>query len=952
MASIDLTMLQWNCRGANEKPIEITYLLDKLNPMAMILNETFYYPLSSVLLPKFAVFRQDREQNPEELLYRGSCGGSAILVREGSTVISEQKLSLTGEKRSEWLSLDVIPDSQTAVIRIATGYCPPTSTLDLRWLESRFEECNRAKMPCFFAGDLNAKSPLWSSDPWNANGFTLHHAATRLGLTVLKSKPTRININNGALSTLDLWVVNEPARVLIEGAVARGERLSSDHFNTSIRCKMPIIGHRAPAPALEALDRYDFSKADRWGYYRTLRDLLKNVRVPDVGEPVANLVQYRKDIINCILVSRRMHVPLCDRTALKKIAMSQEMRWILKRKRILEHARGNHYDPESTARLKVLDKAFNLAKHRHQLRHDINNLRLVEALSAQKRYKEAWARLRMLDRHRQPRKIDHMRLADGHVLAPSTELADALLDQFTKPMSPYADPAADDATRERWQEIEQEVASGADFQPSATIRLPAVDEFSVSQRLIADAVFRLQPFKAPGVDGIVNVFYKWGGVPLQIHLRQMYNMCLGSRVTIPEWKHAEVVAVPKPGKPRDMVSSQRPISLLPTDAKILESVVARWMSTFLEERHLLPEDQYGFREHRSAPDIPLRVVQRVHNCRGARRKMVVVALDVQAAYDSVWHAGLIHKLALLPLPKNLIGWIVDFLRDRKLQAKVSGFLSRQAVVNCGVPQGSPLSPLLYILYTADLLTNNNSNSSTEAYADDLTICADGRDFPEAQQAAQLEVDRISLWARIWRQKFNANKSETMPFCWTPMAVNISVDGSLIPQVGVLRILGIFFDPRLTFKEHFDRVIRRCSENLSFFRRLVWTPGLSRSWKRTAYLALVRSGITYGNVALCNASKRQKKRLDVVQNNCLRAILNVRLEDRVRVTDLQARCRVESLDHFFAKTQRRYIEKAVCNVLSIREDVEAFRNNPSPPLRSPFAVLNSKLPPGPLPPPAL
>ena len=139
------------------------------------------------------------------------------------------------------------------------------------------------------------------------------------------------------------------------------------------------------------------------------------------------------------------------------------------------------------------------------------------------------------------------------------------------------------------------------------------------------------------------------------------------------------------------------------------------------------------------------------------------------------------------------------------------------VVNCVVRQGSPLSPLLYILYTADLLTNNNSNSSTEAYADDLTICADGRDFPEAQQAAQLEVDRISLWARIWRQKFNANKSETMPFCWTPMAVNISVDGSLIPQVGVLRILGIFFDPR--HRPHFDHW---CSENLSFFRMLVLT----------------------------------------------------------------------------------------------------------------------------------
>jgi hypothetical protein len=546
-----------------------------------------------------------------------------------------------------------------------------------------------------------------------------------------------------------------------------------------------------------------------------------------------------------------------------------------------------------------------------------------------------------------------MRLADGKVLAPSVELADELLTSFTAPMTPYADPAADEATKRQWQDIEDEFVNEPDFEPSATIRLPGPGDFSVSQSQLANAVRRLKPLKAPGLDGIANVFYKWGGVPLQIHLRRLYNFSLGSRIVLPEWKHAVVVPVPKAGKPRDAVTSQRPISLLPTDAKLLEAIIARWLTTFLEQRHLLPENQYAFREHRSAVDIPLRVTHRVHQCRAARRKMIVVALDVQAAYDSVWHAGLAHKIAKLPLPRNLVGWIVDFLRDRKLQARVAGYLSRETTVNCGVPQGSPLSPLLYIIYTADLLSQPSSEGSiTEGYADDLTVSANGSDFPDAQRAAQGEVDRISSWARTWRQKFNATKSEVMPFAWTPCAVNVVINGAPIPQVPVLRILGVFFDPRLTWRAHFDRLIRRCGENLSFFHRLTWTPGLSRRWRRTAYLALIRSVFTYGSVAYCNTSKRQKRRLDVMQNNCLRAILNVRLDDRVPITDLQQRCRVQPLGEFFAKTHERYINNAVQHVLPLREDVEAFRNSASPPVRSPIAVLNSYLSSGPLPPPVI
>jgi hypothetical protein len=544
-----------------------------------------------------------------------------------------------------------------------------------------------------------------------------------------------------------------------------------------------------------------------------------------------------------------------------------------------------------------------------------------------------------------------MRSHDGRVFCPSVELANELLDHFIAPMSSYSDPNASDEVKQHWQRVEDEIAANDDLKPSDVICLPKPDEFYISHRMLYTAIHRLKSFKAPGMDGITSVFYKWGGQPLQIHLRRLYNMCLGSKFTIPAWKHAAVVPIPKRGKPPGFITSQRPISLLPDDGKLLESMTAEFMTNFLELRHLLPENQYAFRKHRSAPDIPLRVTQRVFNDRTHRRKTILVALDVKAAYDSVWHAGLISKLLLLPLPRNLIGWLVDFLRDRKLQARVAGFLSKVATVNCGVPQGSPLSPLLYILFTADLLESSSPNTITESFADDLTTTASGNDFHEAEAAAQVEIDRIALWAQRWRQKFNSDKSETLAFGWSPTVVNLHVPNhGAIPQKDVVRILGVYFDPRLNFKAHIDRVIKSCQYNLSWFRRIAWKPGLRRRWRRTAYYALVRSKLGYGCTALSAISKTQLRRLQVVQNNCLRAILNVRVSDRIPIYELQFRCGVPSLPAFFKQCQKRFIHKAVKFVLPIRDDVELVRYNAN--AKGPITVLCKHLGDDPLPPPAI
>ena len=273
-------LFQWNCRGANLKLGDIIYLLNHYLPLCFILNETKFYQMSILQIAKYAVFRQDREKDVKDLLHHNLGGGVSILVLEGTTVLRENRHTYTGDKLSEWLALDIIPESRTAAIRIATGYCPPSSYLETKWLEKQFEDAARQQMPCIFAGDLNARSPLWGRETrntkdkreiWNLHGLAVNDMAIRHGLHVIRSPSTRLQINTGSQSTLDIWIVNDLAKSFICEEVQIGDRITSDHMSTFIDCEMPVIGYVAPPPTIEETFRHNIKKANRRLFYKSLR---------------------------------------------------------------------------------------------------------------------------------------------------------------------------------------------------------------------------------------------------------------------------------------------------------------------------------------------------------------------------------------------------------------------------------------------------------------------------------------------------------------------------------------------------------------------------------------------------------------------------------------------------------------------------------------------------------
>ena len=208
------------------------------------------------------------------------------------------------------------------------------------------------------------------------------------------------------------------------------------------------------------------------------------------------------------------------------------------------------------------------------------------------------------------------------------------------------------------------------------------------------------------------------------------------------------------------------------------------------------------------------------------RRMVLLSLDIKGAYDRVWHPGLLHKLAMMGIPGELLGWVCSFLADRVATIGV-GTVRETRQLHSGVPQGSPLSCILFLVFVNDLLTDLASveEASAQAFADDVTAWwIVGRD-EDSDRIGQRVSAVVSRWARRWKAEFSPSKCLIMgidrfhPPVPEPTFV---LDGTSLTCVPVLRCLGVWIDSRLTWLPHITRVSEQALARLRGIYRGVGT----------------------------------------------------------------------------------------------------------------------------------
>ena len=152
----------------------------------------------------------------------------------------------------------------------------------------------------------------------------------------------------------------------------------------------------------------------------------------------------------------------------------------------------------------------------------------------------------------------------------------------------------------------------------------------------------------------------------------------------------------KPDKPPSQTTSYRPISLLSAIMKLFERVIEKCLQKHLEDNGLFSKCQSGFRNSKSTNEHLFRLSQIIMESFNRGEHVMAAFLDIEKAFDNVWHSGLRYKIYELDLPSKLCRWLSDFLIERVIQVKIEGFLSPKVYPKAGVPQGSNLSPLLFL----------------------------------------------------------------------------------------------------------------------------------------------------------------------------------------------------------------------------------------------------------------
>ena len=292
--------------------------------------------------------------------------------------------------------------------------------------------------------------------------------------------------------------------------------------------------------------------------------------------------------------------------------------------------------------------------------------------------------------------------------------------------------------------------------------------------------------------------------------------CVHVRNEVPnEWKHSVVCPIFKGGrKDRRVPTNYRPISLTSSVARLMEKIINVQVLDYLQSHSLLYKHQSGFLPTHSTVTQLIYLSNKWQMALEKGNHVQTAFLDLSKAYDRVSIPGLLFKLSALGFSTESLKWFSSFLQDRTQCVRVNGSLSSVEYLKSGIPQGTVLGPVLFLIFINDLPSVVENESSI--FADDTTMFTFGEDLAYSCRSLTLDLNAASHWAKVWGMLYNAEKSQHLTVRSKHVRVSspsISMGGVTVPQVDHHKHLGIHFNKSLTWTDHVNEVFSIvCSEN--------------------------------------------------------------------------------------------------------------------------------------------
>ena len=356
----------------------------------------------------------------------------------------------------------------------------------------------------------------------------------------------------------------------------------------------------------------------------------------------------------------------------------------------------------------------------------------------------------------------------------------------------------------------------------------------------------LRPKKSTGIDGISNDLLKKLSFYIKIPLSIAINKSLETGLVPDSLKIAKIIPIFK-AKDKQLLTNYRPISLLPNISKILEKVVHKRIYTFLTSSNLLYKSQYGFRNNHSTNQAIAEFLSCVLKGFDDKKYTLALFLDLSKAFDTIDHNILLQKLNYYGIRGTAQQWIGSYLSGRVQYVEYNGVKSQLNRMTCGVPQGSVLGPLLFIIYMNDLhfaLTH----SSGILFADDTTIHYTNDNITDLFHVMNCDLNQITQWFRANKLSLNLSKTHYILFSSAYMEEPvhshiIRINGHVIEPVNETVFLGLNIDKKLSWDAHTKTISSKLSSSLYLLRQV--SNCIPKEVLKTLYFSLVYSKLQYG-----------------------------------------------------------------------------------------------------------
>ena len=734
-----------------------------------------------------------------------------------------------------------------------------------------------SRVDTIFLGDFNLHDQLWGGDdiPDSVQGEAdeLIELMGEIGLSSLLPRGTTTwqgrGRNQGQTSTIDLVLA------------------SAELADDLLTCGITATDHGSDHRAIEAT--FDIETPVREARPRLLlknapwKEIRARVATTLQRVPVGGPVQWQTDrLMGAVTEAVHALTPKAKPQAYAKRWWTTDLTKLKKihtycRNQARSHRRAGSPDPVLERRAKESAKEYHDAIRKQKREHwqdflaDETNI--WQAAKYLKSGQTAFDKIPALTRD------------DGSGTTNTKEQADELIKTFFPPLPEEVD-----------EEGTRPLRASAPFSP---LTLEEVER----------QIFRAKSWKAAGEDGLPAVVWKELWPVVKERVLQLFQRSLDEGEVPNQWREAKIIPLKKPSKPDYTIAKAwRPISLLSTLGKGLEAVIAERISHLVETLGLLPNNHFGARKQRSAEQALILLQEHIYNAWRRKKVLSLISFDVKGAYNGVFKDRLTQRLRARGMSPVLVRWIDAFCSSRTAKIVVNGETSQSfSLSQAGLPQGSPLSPILFLFFNADLVQHKITKAGGSiAFVDDYTAWVTGDSA--AANRAQIEqlIDRALAWERRSGATFEGEKTTIVHFTRNLRKQDnnpFTIKGQQVTPQQSTKILGVVMDSQLRFKQHIARAATRGLKAAMALRRLC---GLRPSTSRQLFTSMVVPVVDYASSVWAHACTGvTAKTIDRVQKTGAQAVTGAFRTVATAVAEAEATISTAQ-DRFTRKTLKFWI----------------------------------------------